>query len=96
MSKPYSIKPIKERLERHYKIDQRTGCWNWTGCINENGYNIFLYKGAMRGAHRASYLIYKGVIEENTEIKQTCGNKNCINPDHLVKVPSNRAIKAAS
>lgn len=96
MRKPYSIKPITKRLERHYSINQQTGCWNWKGCSNENGYNLFMYKGGMIGAHRASYLIYKGSIEKNTEIQQTCGNKNCINPGHLVKVQSNRPIKAAS
>lgn len=96
MRKKHFTQPIKERLKRHYSIDKQTGCWNWIGCTNENGYNMFMYNHRMMGSHRASYLIYKGAIEKNTEIQQTCGNKNCINPDHLVKVPSNRPIKAAS
>lgn len=96
MRKKHFTQPITKRLERHYQIDKQTGCWNWIGCTNKNGYNMFMYKNRMMGSHRASYLIYKDSIEQNTEIQQTCGNKNCINPDHLVKVPSNRPIKAAS
>jgi hypothetical protein len=38
------------------------GCWYWLGATNPDGYGSFSFKSKMTGAHRASYMIYKGEI----------------------------------
>jgi len=38
---------------------------------------------AMESAHRASYLTFVGPIPEGTIIRQSCGNRLCVNPEHL-------------
>lgn len=53
-------------------------CWRWTGQL-VNGY------GRFRGerAHRYAYQIHKGEIPEGLMLRHLCGNKLCVNPDHL-------------
>jgi hypothetical protein len=35
------------------------------------------------GADDASYIAFFGEIPPKTLVRQTCGNRLCINPDHL-------------
>jgi len=37
----------------------------------------------MESAHRASYQAFIGPIPPRGQVTQTCGNRLCINPDHL-------------
>jgi len=37
----------------------------------------------MESAHRASYQLFVGPIPAHSQVRQTCGNRLCINPDHL-------------
>jgi hypothetical protein len=77
---------LKERLLAHIKINEETGCWEWTGSKKPAGYgqmSIPTRKGAYPlYAHRVSYEIYKGTIPE----------------DHLEAVPreTNRVRGAGS
>lgn len=58
-----------------------TGCWEWIGRIH-NGYGTFNGKWA----HRVSYALFNGPIEENRQIDHTCRNRTCTNPSHLRQV----------
>lgn len=53
-------------------------CWRWTG-QRQNDY------GRFRGerAHRYAYRLHKGEIPEGLMVRHLCGNKLCVNPDHL-------------
>lgn len=53
-------------------------CWVWNG-QQVNGY------GRFRGerAHRYAYQLHKGDIPEGLMLRHLCGNKLCVNPDHL-------------
>jgi hypothetical protein len=57
--------------------DESSGCWHWTGKS---------FSGLLsRSPQRASYLLFKGPIEDDgLYVKVTCGNKSCVNPDHIV------------
>ena len=52
----------------------------------QQGYGIISINGKMKKAHRVSYSIYKGDINDGLVIHHTCANSSCINPKHLVAV----------
>lgn len=60
-------------------------CWIWTAGTNV-GYGWFCYQGDRGLAHRWSYAWAKGEIPEGLEIDHLCGNRLCVNPDHLEAV----------
>lgn len=82
---------LKERLLAHIKINEQTGCWEWTGSKKPAGYgqiSIPTPKGAYPlYAHRVAYEIYKGPIPDGYETDHLCRNRGCVNPDHLEAVP---------
>lgn len=59
-----------------------SGCWEWTGSINYNGYGQF----RQNCAHRWSYAWFVGVIPERYEIDHLCRVRACVNPAHLEAV----------
>jgi len=70
-------------FDSKYTEEPNTGCWLWTGAINSSGYGNVRYNGKVDGAHRISYLLYKGPIVHNLNVLHTCDNPCCVNPDHL-------------
>ncbi len=79
---PAPIPPFK-RLLSSYRVNETTGCWEWTGSLTAKGYGQIKAFGRMRGAHIVSYELHKGPIPAGCEILHSCDNKPCINPDHL-------------
>lgn len=72
-----------ERFSKFIKVDEETGCWNWTGSERACGYGQFKMDGTMT-AHRASWVLIKGAIPEGKNVLHRCiGNRKCVNPTHL-------------
>lgn len=67
-------------------VNTQSGCWNWRGSLNSNGYGKFKCGGKMIYAHRAAYERAKGPIPEGATIDHTCRNRRCCNPAHLEAV----------
>jgi len=84
---PFSDKDIK-RFEDKYETCEETWCWYWQAATNgKRGYGKIYHNGKLKLAHRFSYELHKGVIPDGLTIDHLCGNRLCVNPEHLEAVP---------
>ena len=87
--KPYAIpeESRKAHLKIFFKFVRITicGCWEWQGRIH-NGYPCCPTPGgSTKWAHRVSYALFNGPIEEQMHIDHKCRNRICVNPAHLLQ-----------
>jgi hypothetical protein len=62
---------------------QSAGCWEWQGALTKAGYGLLGYQGKMEYAHRLSYKLIKGTINDGQCVCHSCDNPKCCNPEHL-------------
>lgn len=67
-------------------VDLPGDCWLWTGTINHKGYGHIYIDGSTRRAHRVSWELLVGPIEDGKHLDHLCRNRSCINPEHLEPV----------
>lgn len=63
-----------------------TGCLEWTGWCNDDGYGYVRFEGRDQPAHRVAYLLTVGPIPDGLELDHTCQNPRCILVEHLEPV----------
>lgn len=72
------------------------GCWFWNGTkMKGRGYGKILYNGKRLMAHRFSYLMYIGDLEDEMVICHKCDDENCVSPFHLFKGTQKENMKDA-
>lgn len=80
-----NTQPIEERFMR-YVQKAASGCWEWTGRLQKNGYSTFYCNGKIVRGHRWSYEHFIAPIPQGKEIDHLCRNRKCVNPAHLEPV----------
>lgn len=73
------------------KVDRRgpDDCWQWIASKNPKGYGYFSMPAIKRSpflAHRVSFIIANGQINDGMMIDHMCRNRGCVNPKHLRQV----------
>lgn len=59
------------------------GCWLWNTTKDRGWYGQFWFEGRRLGAHRVSYILFKGPIPDGYFVCHSCDVPACCNPDHL-------------
>lgn len=69
-------------LSKVYK-NEHSGCWEWQGSKNNEGYGQVSYQGKIHLVHRLTYELIIGRIESDMYVCHKCDNPKCCNPAHL-------------
>jgi hypothetical protein len=68
------------------RVHRSSGCWEWMGSRTTAGYGNTRLRGRNEYAHRISYRIANGPLEEGLVIDHLCRNRACVRPEHLEAV----------
>lgn len=60
-----------------------SGCWEWPNYKIPTGYGRLMWRGSVQQAHRVAYELFVGPIPEGHHVHHACGNRGCVNPEHL-------------
>lgn len=73
--------PIEVRFWRN--VEKSGSCWVWTGKIGWGGYGTLSVNKSTVSAHKLSYLLNVGPIEDGLWVLHRCDNPLCVRPEHL-------------
>lgn len=77
--------PLPSRLLVHRHVTE-TGCWEWTGARNKQGYGRVTWQGETVGVHRlVGHLVHGMDLRgRHQAARHRCDNPPCFNPQHLL------------
>jgi HNH endonuclease len=82
--------PPEERFRKLVAEPDGHGCHLWLG-TKDDGYGKFVLEGKRHvRAHRYAYALTRAPVDEDLCIHHLCGERACVNPDHLQ--PATRSL----
>lgn len=84
-----------DRFLDRVRIDERTGCWLWTGSHDgRQGYAKMSVDGkGVRVTRWVFDLFNPGKLKKHHVVGHTCDNPPCVNPEHLVRYTHRQNMK---
>lgn len=78
-----------ERFWRKVRKDAPDRCWTWQASTTAKGYPQFRLPGqaGLVGGHVWAYRDRFGPVPAGFEVHHTCGQRLCVNPEHLRALP---------
>lgn len=70
-------------FDNQYIPEPNSGCWIWIGALTARGYGHSIVDGKTIPAHRKSWLINCGPIDDELHVLHRCDVRCCVNPNHL-------------
>src|SRR6185437_16693282 len=80
------IQKIRAKFYSKVRFDEISGCWEWIGRKDKDGYAKFSFSIFYVTAHRMSFLLHNSNFDDNLVIDHLCRNPSCVNPEHLEQV----------
>ncbi|WP_257299364.1 HNH endonuclease [Haloarchaeobius sp. FL176] len=79
---PDAAQHVCDRFWEKVDVRGEDECWEWKRGTFRAGYGAFHLNGA-KHAHRIAYRMENGPIPGDMQINHACGNRACVNPNHL-------------
>lgn len=76
------MRTAEERIAKKCNISD-SGCHEFMGHRDKDGYGKIRLKGKMQAVHRVIYRLKVGDIPDKYCVCHRCDNPSCCNPDHL-------------
>lgn len=75
---------IAEAVYARCEPNEETGCLEWTGAKNLQGYGKICRQRRFFGTHRVAFEAANGPIPADMVVMHRCDNPACCNPAHLM------------